>query len=76
MKSAKNADFINKVVPGASIPEEILNRLEKAEDPYLEGISIAAEQIKSFTGIAKGVHIMAIKAENKIPEILELAKIN
>ena len=76
LKSAKNAHFINKVVPGASIPEAILNRLEKAEDPYLEGISIAAEQVKRFTGIAKGVHIMAIKAEHKIPEILELAKIN
>ncbi len=76
LKSAKNAHFINKVVPGASIPEEILNRLDTAEDPYLEGISIAAEQIKSFTGIAKGVHIMAIKAEAKIPQILELANIH
>ncbi len=76
LKSAKNAHFINKAVPGAFIPDAILNRLERAKDPYLEGISIAAEQIKSFSGIAKGVHIMAIKAEDKIPKILEQANIN
>ncbi len=76
LKSAKNAQFINKAVPGACIPNEILKRLEEAENPSLEGISIAAEQIKHFVGIAKGVHIMAIKAEDKIPSILDQAKIN
>ena len=59
-----------------SLPVVDYLKLPEGEDPYLEGISIAAEQIKRFAGIAKGVHIMAIKAEHKIPEILELAKIN
>ncbi len=76
LKSAKNAQFINKVVPGACIPTSIINRLEKAQNPLSEGISIAAEQVKSFVGIAKGVHIMAIKAEESIPLILNQAKIN
>ncbi len=76
LKSAKNASFINRVVPGACIPNEIIHRLDRSPEPAHEGISIAAEQIKSFLGIAKGVHVMAIKAEEKIPEILEQAGIN
>ena len=76
LKSAKNAHFINKVVPGASIPESILNRLEKSNDPQSEGISIAAEQVRHFVGITQGVHIMAIKAERLIPSILDQSNIS
>ncbi len=76
LKSAKNAQFINRVVPGACIPESIISRLESSSNPIEEGISIAAEQVKSFMGIAQGVHIMAVKAEQQIPMILEKANIN
>ncbi len=76
LKSAKNAQFINRVVPGASIPDSIISRLENSLNPITEGISIAAEQVKSFLGIAQGVHIMAVKAEEKIPMILDKANIN
>ncbi len=75
LKSAKNAEFINKVVPGACIPDSILKRLENASNPLEEGIAIAAEQVKSFLRITKGVHIMAIRAENLIPSILDQANV-
>ena len=76
LKSSKNALFINRVVPGACIPNSIITRLEESKDPTNEGIQIAAEQVKSFLGITKGVHVMAIKAEERIKEILNLAGIN
>ena len=76
LKSAKNAQFINRVVPGACIPESIITRLENSADPINEGISIAAEQVKSFLKISQGVHIMAVKAEHQIPMILDKAEIN
>jgi len=76
LKSAKNAQFINRVVPGACIPESIISRLESSSNPIDEGISIAAEQVKSFLGIAQGVHLMAVKAEQQIPMILDKANIN
>ena len=76
LKSAKNAKFINRVVPGACIPESIISRLENSSNPIDEGITIAAEQVKSFLDIAQGVHIMAVKAEEKIPMILDRANIN
>ncbi len=73
LKSAKNATFINRVVPGACIPDSIVHRLAGSKDPAREGISIAADQVKKFLDIAKGVHIMAIKAEDRIIEIIEEA---
>jgi len=73
LKSAKNAAFINRVVPGANIPQAIIDRLAAAADPTSEGIAIAAEQVASYRTIAQGVHLMAIKAEERIPEILRLA---
>ena len=76
LKSYKNALFINKYVPGANIPDNILKRLKEAKDPLKEGILIAAEQAKDFMDIAEGIHVMAVKAENLIPEILEKAEIN
>ncbi len=76
LKSAKNAEFINRVVPGACIPQKIISRLENSKNPIDEGISIAAEQVKSFLKIAQGVHIMAVKAEQQIPMILDRAEIN
>ncbi len=76
LKSYKNALFINKFVPGANIPEKILNRLKEARDPLQEGILIASEQAKDFINIAEGIHIMAVKAEHLIPEIIEKAGLN
>ncbi|MBL1208471.1 methylenetetrahydrofolate reductase [Geminocystis sp. GBBB08] len=75
LKSAKNAIFINKNVPGVQIPETIIKRLEKAEKPLEEGVKIAAEQVKLAKSICQGVHLMAIKKEDLIPQILDLAEI-
>ena len=75
LKSAKNASFINRVVPGANIPQALIDRLAGAVDPAAEGITIAAEQVDQYSRIAQGVHLMAIKAEERIPEILRQAGI-
>jgi methylenetetrahydrofolate reductase (NADPH) len=73
LKSAKNAAFINRVVPGVHIPQAVIDRLASAADPAAEGIAIAAEQVQIYRNLAQGVHLMAIKAEERIPAILELA---
>ncbi len=76
LKSYKNAIFINKYIPGAAIPDNILQRLKYASNPLEEGINIAAEQVKEFIEISQGIHIMAVKSEHLIPEILQRAEIN
>ncbi|MFM7311955.1 MAG: methylenetetrahydrofolate reductase [Cyanobium sp.] len=73
LKSARNAAFINRVVPGANIPQATIDRLAAAANPADEGISIAAEQVAAYASIAQGVHLMAVKAEERIPLILERA---
>lgn len=73
LKSAKNARFINKYVPGVNIPQDIIDRLGAAEDPLQEGVKIAAEQVKVAQQMCQGVHMMAVKREDLIPKILDLA---
>jgi methylenetetrahydrofolate reductase (NADPH) len=75
LKSAKNAQFINRCVPGVNIPEHIINRLAQATDPLEEGMKIAAEQIKIARQLCHGVHMMAVKREDLIPQILDMAGI-
>jgi methylenetetrahydrofolate reductase (NADPH) len=73
LKSARNAAFINRVVPGAAIPQAVIDRLAAASDPATEGIAIAADQVARYLDIAQGVHLMAVKAEERIPLILRHA---
>jgi methylenetetrahydrofolate reductase (NADPH) len=75
IKSAKNARFLNKYVPGVNISQSIIDRLAAATDPLQEGMKIAAEQIKLAKQLCQGVHIMVIKREDLIPQILDLAEI-
>jgi methylenetetrahydrofolate reductase (NADPH) len=73
LKSAKNAAFINRCVPGVNIPEHLIDRLAAAKDPLHEGMKIAAEQVQAARQICQGVHMMAVRREDLIPQILEMA---
>ncbi|MCC5656104.1 methylenetetrahydrofolate reductase [Nostoc sp. XA010] len=73
LKSAKNAQFINRCVPGVNIPQHIIDRLAKAKDPGEEGMKIAAEQVQIARQLCQGVHMMAVKREDAIAPILDLA---
>ncbi|MEO0838644.1 MAG: methylenetetrahydrofolate reductase [Cyanobacteria bacterium J06643_5] len=73
LKSAKNARFINKCVPGVTIPEHIIERLERAKNPLEEGMKIAAEQVQIAQDLCQGVHMMAVKREDLIVPILDMA---
>ena len=75
LKSAKNAQFINRNVPGIEISQEIIDRLEKSSHPLQEGVAIAAEQVKVARQLCQGVHLMAVKREDLIPQILDQAGI-
>ncbi|MFN9173909.1 MAG: methylenetetrahydrofolate reductase [Synechocystis sp.] len=74
-KSAKNAAFIKRMVPGVNIPDALIDRLATAPNPIQEGVAIAAEQVRQAKDICQGVHLMAIKREELIPQILDQAGI-
>jgi methylenetetrahydrofolate reductase (NADPH) len=73
LKSAKNAEFINRVVPGVNIPQHTIDRLAQAKDPLEEGMKIAAEQVQLARQLCQGVHMMAVKREDLIAPILDMA---
>lgn len=75
VKSPKAAKYMQKFVAGMMVSDDLIARLEKAENAKEEGIQIAVDQIKylrNMEGIA-GVHIMAVAWEEIIPEICERA---
>jgi methylenetetrahydrofolate reductase (NADPH) len=75
MRSLAMARFMREYVAGVSVPDELLNRMEKAKDTKEEGISIALEiieQLKEIPGV-HGVHIMAVGWEEIVPRIVEKA---
>ncbi len=74
-KSARMAKYMRDNVAGLTVPDSLVERMEKAEDGAEEGIKICLEQIEELretVGVA-GVHLMAIEWERKVPEILERA---
>jgi methylenetetrahydrofolate reductase (NADPH) len=75
LKSAKNAEFINRNVPGVDIPQHLIDRLARSAEPLQEGIKIAAEQVQLASKLCQGVHLMAVRREDLIPQILDLAGI-
>lgn len=74
LKSAGMANFMNKNVPGINVPQDIIDRMKKAEDKVQEGLKISAELINQIREekICDGVHIMAIGAEENVPKLLDM----
>lgn len=73
LASARAASWIRDHVPGVHIPDEIIERLVKAEKPKLEGKKICIEliqQIREIPGIA-GIHLMAYRQEESVAEIVD-----
>ncbi len=75
LKSAGMANFMNKFVPGINVPQNLIDELKEAgkEKALDTGIGIMARHIIQLReeNICDGVHIMAIGAEDKVPEIME-----
>ncbi len=73
LKSAGMARYMRDSVAGLSVPDAVIQRLEKAADKPAEGIRMCIEQIERLRGIpgVAGVHIMAIEWEEKVGEIVK-----
>ena len=73
LKSVNMAKFMNVKIPGIFIPQELIQRLEKAADLKSECAAIASETIQKVRPHVQGVHLMAIGWEELIPEVLKRA---
>ena len=75
VRSHRALKYMKNNVAGMSIPDELITRMESAEDPKEEGVKICVEmieQIKSTEGVS-GIHLMPIGWESITPTILERA---
>jgi len=75
LKSAGMAKFMNKSVAGVCVPQEMIDKIAKAEDKTRTGIEMCADLINQLKGMCQGVHIMAIGWEKKVPQIVGAAGI-
>ena len=75
VKSAGMARYMRDYVPGVTVPDEIVTRMEGAENAKDEGLKITLEiieQVKEMPGV-HGIHIMAVGWEDIVPETIERA---
>ncbi len=70
--SARSARWMREKLYGVIIPEEIVQRLEKAADPKLEGRRICIEILRELAGMPgiAGAHIMAPQNFAEIPAVI------
>jgi methionine synthase I (cobalamin-dependent)/5,10-methylenetetrahydrofolate reductase len=60
--SYRNAEFMNNEVPGATVPQEILDRMRKTttkEEGFAEGVKIARETYEHVKSAVAGVQLSA-----------------
>ncbi|NCO42929.1 MAG: 5,10-methylenetetrahydrofolate reductase [Armatimonadetes bacterium CG_4_10_14_3_um_filter_66_18] len=74
-KSHRPLLYMRDNVPGVRIPDEVIKRLEGAEDKKAEGVNIAVEtvqRLRNMEGVA-GIHIMTLSWEEVAPILVERA---
>ena len=73
LKSYKVAQYMHYEVPGVTIPEKLMKRMEAAGDGASEeGVQIALEIIEAVKGKqgVNGIHLMAVGWEEIVPRIV------
>ena len=73
VKSPKMAAYMNEHVPGIDVPEALIRKLADAGDRAATSSEMAAQIIGAIRPMCRGVHVMAIGWEDKVPGILEAA---
>jgi 5,10-methylenetetrahydrofolate reductase len=77
LRTAKMAEFMNAHIPGIAVPEEMIAELRAAGAKHEldAGVEIAIRTVKAVRRHCDGVHIMAIRAVDRLPEILTKAEL-
>jgi methylenetetrahydrofolate reductase (NADPH) len=75
LKSAGAAKYMQKMVAGIYVPDEVVKRMKAAEKGKAEGRKMALELIEELKTVKgnHGVHIMAIMWEKLVPKLVDEA---
>ena len=72
LKSPQMARYLNLNIPGVQVPQDLIQRLERAADPLGEGVLIAREMVSWARDLCQGVHLMTFGREDLIPQIMDV----
>lgn len=75
LQSADDARWLKENRPNVLIPDDVIERMDKAEEPAEEGIRICAEIIRDLQDVpgVEGVSIMATQDLTSIPRAIRAA---
>jgi len=73
IKSPGMAKFMNEKIPGVHVPDELIGELTAVakEDRPKKAVEIAARLIRSFRGLAQGVHLFPLGWARYLPQVLD-----
>jgi len=75
LKTAGMAKYMNRSVPGVTVPDAIIQRLSDApkEDRQKVSVEICGELIRQMKDCCQGAHLMTLGWDHCVPEIIEAA---
>jgi len=70
--SPRSARWMREKLHGTIVPEEIVQRLDAADDPKAEGVRLCAEFMRELAGIPgiAGAHVMAPVNPSVVPDVI------
>jgi len=77
LKSAGMANYMNRSVPGVSVPDDIVKRLSEAakEDRQKVSVEICGELIRRMKDFCQGAHLMTLGWDHCVPDIIRAAEL-
>jgi methylenetetrahydrofolate reductase (NADH) len=72
LASARTGRWLRENIPGVHIPDAIIDRLDRAEKPAVEGRKMCAEMMSRIGEIegVKGIHVMAYRQEKHVRDLI------
>jgi 5,10-methylenetetrahydrofolate reductase len=70
LKSSAMARYVNRTIPGLSVPQELIDELDQTKNQLDKGCEIAARMATEFLPYCHGLHVMAMGREDVIPQVL------
>jgi methylenetetrahydrofolate reductase (NADPH) len=76
-RSAASARFMRDHLPGVVVPDEVIRRLDQADDAEAEGVRLTVEvveRLREIEGVA-GVHVMGLGHEGVVRRVIDEARL-
>ena len=73
LKSARQARYMTERIPGVVVPDAMIEELDNAENRVATSVAMTGKLVNEVAPMCKGVHVMAIGWEHRIPAVMDAA---